>query len=340
MDQELVRQLPKVELHCHLDGSVSMALLERLAREQDYPLENLKKATVSPDIRDLAEYLQCFDIILDLLQTADQLQRAVVDVAQQAAADSIRYIEIRFAPYLHTEGGLTIQEVIAAVVAGAMEAEAQLPIKVNLLICGMKHHDTARNQTLIPTILQQQATSSHVVGIDFAGDEASHPPEEIAQLVTAAQQQGIAITLHAGECGCAQNVVESIKLGAKRIGHGIAIMNDPAAREFVRQQQVLLEMCPTSNLQTKAIERIEEFPIKQFLQEGVPCSLSTDNRGVSQTDLTREYQLLFDHCGLTLAEMKKMNLDGLAWSFADKPTKEQLSAAFTAAYDQAIMKSE
>lgn len=339
MNGELIRQLPKVELHCHLDGSVSMALLETFAREVGYPLEELKKATVSRDCRNLAEYLRCFDIILALLQTEDQLRRAVVDVAQQAVADNICYLEIRFAPYLHTTAGLSIQQVIAAAVAGAVAAEEQLPIKVNLLLCGMKHHDEEQNQTLIPEIIRQQEKNAKVVGFDFAGDEASHPPKEIATLVTLARRRGISLTLHAGECGCAQNVVESIQLGATRIGHGIAIKDDPIAQAFVIQQQALLELCPTSNLQTRAIDTIADFPIKQFLEAGVPCSLSTDNRGVSQTDLTREYQLLFAHCGLTLSEMKKMNLDGIAWSFADQVTKQELTAMFVAAYDQQIRSS-
>ncbi|PCT85457.1 adenosine deaminase, partial [Listeria monocytogenes] len=243
-------------LHCHLDGSTSVELIRQLAVEQGVNL-NEEHLFVSSNCESLDEYLQCFDEILKVLQTPDALRRAVVDVAQQAQRDNVKYIEIRFAPRFHMELGLTLTEVLEAVEEGVQEAIHTLDIQVNLLVCAMRQHETGDNKALFDFV--QKYDSKVIKGVDFAGPEAAVPPNDIASPIQYALDQGFNLTLHAGECGCKQNVIESIKLGAKRIGHGVAINQDEIALQFVKAQDVLLEMFPKSNIQTKAIADLKEL---------------------------------------------------------------------------------
>lgn len=334
MERDQIAELPKVELHCHLDGSVSMELLQELANQQQMDLDELKKVPAPRDCKDLKEYLQGFEVILALLQTSESIQQATYDVIRQAAAEKITYIELRIAPKLHGAGGLSIGEVIEAVDAGRKRGKQDFDTEVGLLICGMKHHTNEENRELFQRILFDGSLKELVCGFDLAGDEAAHPTKESAGTFEGLDLSEMGMTLHAGECGCAQNVADSILLGAKRIGHGIAIMEDQTIADFSKQSDVLFELCPTSNLQTKAVASYADFPIQRFLSEGIKCCLNTDNRTVSQTTLTEEYYLMFQHCGLTLAQMEQMNLDGLAYSFAKEETKERLAPVIKAAYDE------
>lgn len=333
MDRKELLELPKVELHCHLDGSVSMDLLRELATQQQMDLKELEKVPAPRDCESLKEYLQGFEVILALLQTRESIQRATYDVIRQAAADHIAYTELRIAPKLHSDGGLSVSEVIEAVDAGRQLAKKDFDTQVGVLICGMKHHTEEENRELFERILFDGSLKEMVCGFDLAGDEAAHPTKESAGIFAGLDMSEMPMTLHAGECGCAQNVADSILLGAKRIGHGIAIMEDQAIADLSKEEDVLFELCPTSNLQTKAIASYEDFPIQRFLSEGIKCCLNTDNRTVSQTTLTEEYYLMFAHCGLTLSQMQQMNLDGLAYSFADEATKERLAPVIKAGYE-------
>ncbi|MHC5247351.1 adenosine deaminase [Enterococcus sp. LJL90] len=330
MEREILQQLPKVELHCHLDGSLSQKLLQKLAEQAGLPQALVKEAVVPENCESLADYLRCFDVVLPLLQTAENLTLAAIDVIEQAASENICYLEIRFAPELHREKGLSLAEVITAVAAGVKQGEALFDIHVNLLICGMRHHETAVNQAVFQAAAD--SVKEKVVGVDFAGDEANYPPAEFGDFLAFAKQHNLQITLHAGECGCPRNVVESIQLGAKRIGHGVAIKDDVAAQDFCREQQVLIELCPTSNLQTKAVASIAEYPFRQFFDSGLLCSINTDNRGVSQTNLTQEYQFLVEHFALTQAEMQQLNLQALTHSFAAEAVKKELAEKITKGY--------
>lgn len=323
MNQEIIARMPKVELHCHLDGSVSQKMLKRLAKAEGLPIDKLVETIAPKNCQSLEEYLHCFDVVLELLQTEENLKWATYDVIEQAAMENVCYLEIRFAPELHREKGLSLLEVIQAVAAGVTLGEEKFAIKVNLLVCGMRHHDLKINQAVFETASKAK-TFSPVVGIDFAGDENNFPPNEFSELLDFASKQELAITFHAGECGCSQNVVESIKLGAKRIGHGVAIKDDLAAMAFCREKNVLLELCPTSNLQTKAIDSLADYPFRKFFDAGIPCCINTDNRGVSQTNLTAEYQLLTDYFQLTLLEMKQLNLTGMQHSFAGQAVKKEM----------------
>ncbi|MGO2082501.1 adenosine deaminase [Vagococcus sp.] len=330
MEKRRVQSLPKVELHCHLDGSVSLELLKKLAQEQkrtDLKLEEI--AVIKTDIS-LADYLKSFDIILPLLQEVSALKRATYDVARQAHEDSVKYLEIRFAPRLHLHGELSLPEIINAVVAGAEEAEKEFGMIVNLLICGMKHHSFQQNKEVLNCVKELQQSS--IVGFDMAGDEANFPVTEFKNWLKDVQISGYPLTLHAGECGCAHNVLEALDVGATRIGHGIAISKDEEVLTSCIASQALFELCPTSNIQTGAVANWESYPLRLFLEKGVKCCINTDNRTVSNTTLTKEYEEIINRFSLTLEEMLQLNLNGLSGAFTTGEVKNNLSQLFREAY--------
>ncbi|PTH48414.1 adenosine deaminase [Staphylococcus arlettae] len=321
--EQLIKDIAKVELHCHLDGSVSVELIKQLGAEQGIDI-NEQHLQADKDCENLETYLNCFDEVQKVLQTKDSLRRSVIDVAEQATQDNVKYIELRFAPLFHMEQGLAVEEVIAAVILGAEQAMAQLDIKINLLICAMRQHDIATNSELFDRVIA--LNSDLVCGIDFAGPEAAFPPEDIAPAIQYGLDQGLNLTLHAGECGCMHNVVESIKLGAQRIGHGVAINNNDELLNMVKTHDVLLEICPQSNMQTKAIESFKELNLPQLIEQQVPFIINTDNRTVTQTTLNDEYVILYEHEQLTLEQMKMINKQAVNYAFLTDADKDVLQA--------------
>lgn len=322
LTREKIKQLPKIELHCHLDGSISMETLRKLALKENVPLMALEKVRAPKKCLDLKEYLESFDVVLNLLQEEENLELAAYDLVKQVGEENVRYIEIRFAPLLHQRNNLSVEQIIQAVMEGINKAQQEFDVQVNLLVSAMRHHQTTENIALIDSINQLQDHS--VVGFDFAGDEKAVSNEQIKDVVSVAKTSKLNITLHSGECGCIQHVIEAVEMGATRIGHGVAIKDSVEAMTYCANQQVLLELCPTSNIQTNAIETWEDYPFRLFLDHHILCSINTDNRTVSDTTLTNEYFLLATHANLTLAEMKQLNLNAIEASFSSVEEKEKL----------------
>lgn len=330
MEKTIIEQLPKVELHCHLDGSVPLPTLRKFAAAANYAPGEIEKAIAPAKCLDLQDYLDSFDVILPLLQSAENLEEATFAAIEAIAQDNVKYVELRFAPRLHTRNGLTIPEVLDAVIRGLEAATAAFPVKVNLIISAMRHHSEADNLALIEQI--RTYNNPYVVGFDFAGDEKVDANKHIKPVVDAAKDANLQITLHSGECNCPHNVVDAINLGATRIGHGVAVRNDKNARDLCREQNILLEVAPTSNVQTNAVASLDEHPLRLFIEEEVPCCVNTDNRTVSNTTLSREYALMADHCALTYAEMKKLNAAAIRHSFATDAIKDAVHAEIEKSY--------
>ncbi|MBM6615859.1 adenosine deaminase [Desemzia sp. RIT804] len=330
MQKEIVHQLPKVELHCHLDGSVPMETLKKLAEKQQFDKTLLDQIVAPAKCHDLADYLKSFDITLQLLQTYEQLEESAYATAEAAALENVRYLELRFAPLLHTEAGMTLPEIIAAVSNGIRRAMEQYNIVVNLLICGMRQHPNEDNLVLLSEVMNTR--ENLLVGFDMAGPEPDLANDHIGPLTTFAKEKDLQITLHSGECGCAHNVVQAIHLGAERIGHGIATQMDEAAQMLCVEKGTVIELCPTSNIQTNAVENWDVYPLFNFMEKGIKCCVNTDNRTVSHTTLTKEYLLLAEHLGINYATMKTLNLNGLAGAFTTSEVKAQLSTVIAEAY--------
>ncbi|MBS7575975.1 MULTISPECIES: adenosine deaminase [unclassified Enterococcus] len=322
MNENLIKSLPKAELHCHLDGSVPVKTLQELAVKAKINQQQFAKIQAPEKCHDLAEYLESFDVILKMLQTTESIEIATLATIQAAAQENVRYLELRFAPLLHLEQGLSVIEVINAVCSGITLAQKENNIHVNLLICAMRNHSDALNLSLLAEL--KTLHEKRVVGFDFAGDEAKVDNQKIAPIVQKALQNGLEVTLHSGECGCSHNVIEAIHLGAKRIGHGVAIKDNPKAMSICQQNNILLELCPTSNIQTDAIEDWQHYPLQFFLANHINCCINTDNRTVSNTNLTQEFLKLAQYCQLTIKQMLEVTSNAVQYSFASDELKKIL----------------
>ena len=327
--------LAKTELHCHLDGSLSLPTIRQLAAMANIDLpasdEELKHHVTAPaNCENLLDYLEAFDYIRPLLQTKEALTLAAYDVAKQAALENVLYIEVRFAPELSMDQGLTVPETIDAVCEGLRQAQDEFGIVAKALVCGMRQSD----QELTSRILAEanQVTDQDFVGFDFAGDEHNYPPQAIDALIQQVKNYNRPMTLHAGECHCPANVTQSMAYGIKRNGHVTLLAYEPELlKEFVKNE-VTGELCLTSNLQTKAAATVEDFPYLKMKEAQAHISINTDNRTVSDTDLTKEYTLYHRHFQTTPADFYKHNVDAIKASFASDEEKQELLTKLEKAY--------
>lgn len=315
---------PKVELHCHLDGSVGLAAMkEILTLEKRVPPsgEGLKKKMMVPDsITSLAEYLACFDYVLSYLQNEEALTIAAYDVVRQAALENVRYIEIRFAPLLFCRQGLTPSQAVEAVLKGFRQAGQKFQIKAQGILCMMRHLSEEENVQVLT--LAETYAGQGICAVDLAGDEAAYPMEQFVGLFQRAQERRIPFTIHAGECGRAENIRLAIALGAKRIGHGIAAIKDREVMDLCREKEVLLEVCPSCNVQTKAVAELSDHPLPQLAASGLKVCLNTDNRTISNLTLSEEYRRAAQVYGYSPRDMQQFTRNALDGAFIDENTKK------------------
>ncbi|MDO4633539.1 MAG: adenosine deaminase [Eubacteriales bacterium] len=319
MSMDELLRLPKVDLHCHLDGSLSREFVQDILGTEVSDAQLMAE----PDCSSLVEYLEKFDLPLRCMQTEEHLEAAAYDLIRTAAADHVIYIETRFAPLCSMENGLTVGQIIEAVLRGLKEGEQDFGVKSNIIACAMRHHSKEQNLMLLHEIAPY--VGKGVCAADLAGDEASFPASGFAYFTEEAAKLSIPLTLHAGETGNAQNIIDSVKLGALRVGHGIAMNHHPEIIELCREKKIGIEMCPISNMQTHA-STLEDYPFRKFLEEGLVVTINTDNRTVSGTSVTKELRFLRDHFQITDEEIRKVTENAINVSFADEETKEQLRA--------------
>lgn len=313
-----INKLSKIDLHCHLDGSLSRDFVEAMqGRSVDR-----KELQVDPDCRSLAEYLEKFELPLQCLQTKEGLEKAGYDFIKEVAKENVRYVEVRFAPNLSKEEGLEVEEILEAVLRGLEKGKQEYGVSYQVIVCAMRHHTEEENWSMI------KAASAYlgkgVCAADLAGNEAAFPMEEFMGLFQKVKEIGMPFTIHAGECGRAENIRQSIEAGAVRIGHGIAMKGCKDLLKLCQEKQIGIEMCPISNLQTKAVKSEEDYPLREFLDAGLLVTINTDNRTVSGTTITKELEFVREHYGVSEREWIQMMRNALKVSFADKETKELL----------------
>ena len=315
----------KVELHCHLDGSLNPVSVQEMLAEQGmyYDLEVLKeKLAVRSDCTSLTEYLEKFDLPLMCLQDKKGITRTAYELVRDASKENVKYIEVRFAPMLHINKGLTCKEAIECVIEGLKKGELEFGVFASAIVCAMRHHSLEKNQEMMR--VAKEFLGKGVCALDLAGDESAFPTELFRPLFEEATEYGMPFTIHSGECGSVDNVREAIELGAKRMGHGIALQKDKELQKLCAEKRIGIEMCPTSNLQTKAVDDLNNYPIKEFMKQGIPVSLNTDNRTVSGTTLHNEFEVAKKELGLTDEEILQCTKNAIETAFASEDVKEKL----------------
>lgn len=312
--------IKKVELHLHLDGSLSHSFYKTMTQEIGLAMtdEEIRSAvTVPENCTSLVEYLRRFELPTKILQTARALTLATLDLIRQLEAQDVFYAEIRFAPQLHTNCGLTQQQAVEAVLKGVeLAKQEQLQIQIGILLCMMVTGAEAANRETAELAVAYK--NKGIAGLDLAGAEGAVPMIQFKPLFQIAYDAALPFTIHAGECGDYENINQAISFGARRIGHGCAALFSEECMNLIQREGITLEMCPTSNIQTKAVPSLEEHPIKQFLRRGLLVTVNTDNMTASNTTLTKEYQELKKHLQLTNADLQTVNENALKAAFSQQ----------------------
>lgn len=321
--------LPKIELHCHLDGSVRPGTIIDIAKIEgisipSYDIKTISNMMIAPlECTSLPEYLRRFDLPIKVMQSKESLRRIAYELLKDAAKENTKYIEVRFAPLLHIEKGLTVDAVIQSVLRGIKDAEVMYDIKGNLILSCMRIMPVDTVYDVVES--GKKYLGKGVVAIDLCANEDEGFSKMFVEPITYASELGYRVTIHAGETGIGRNVLEAVKLlGAERIGHGVFLKDCLEAYDIVRDEGVTLEMCPTSNVQTKAVTVFSDHPIYDFHKDGIKVTVNTDNRTVSDTTLSREYDLLIREFNITYEEYKQLYYNSVDASFADLDTKERL----------------
>jgi adenosine deaminase len=328
---EDLQRLPKTDLHVHLDGSLRIETILDLAREQGVrlpadTLEGLRPfVEIGAECESLVEYLKVFDITLSVMQTYGSLVRTAFELAEDAARENVRYMEVRYCPILHQQKGMTLHSIVQAVLEGLAKAEKRYPIKTGVILCGIRHISPDLSNKLAD--LTVAFKNKGVVGFDLAGAEEDFPAKKHQEAFSRVLANNINCTLHAGEAYGPESVHQAIHLcGAHRIGHGVRLIEDGDLLNYVNDHRIPLECCPSSNVQTKAVRSMQDHPIRLFYDLGLRVTVNTDNRLVTGTTVSDEYKVIHDVLGFTLDEIKELIIMGFKSAFLPYAIKRVLVA--------------
>ena len=327
-----------IDLHLHLDGSLNPKNILKMAQMAGVVLpctdeeEIRANMVVDPECTNLGEYLGKFDLSLGLLQTAECIEYAVYELIRDLKEKGLCYAEIRFAPQLHLRKGLTQTEVVEAALRGRNKGIRDFGITVDLILCCLRF-DQNRAENMETVTVAEQFLGKGVCAVDLAGNEAAYPTETFQDIFAAAKEKSVPVVIHAGEAAGPESMWHALNFGALRIGHGIHAIEDAKLMQELKEKKIFLEMCYSSNLQTKTVERVEDYPLATFLAHGIAVTLNTDNLTVSDTSLQREYALVqnqFDLSDDTLKAIAKNAVDGAFLSAEEKETlKKQIDREFS-----------
>ncbi|WDE08895.1 adenosine deaminase [Thalassomonas viridans] len=323
--------IPKIDLHCHLDGSVRPQTILELARQQKLSLPSediheIQTLMVAPETcPNLDEYLSRFELPLSVMQTQEAIERISFEVFEDAAKENVKYLEVRFGPQLHQQLGLTFDQIIGSAVKGMKKAEQRYDIHGNYILSILRTLPKDDIRDIIDA--GQKYLNNGVVAFDLAGSELPGFCHEFVPYAQYAVEKGYRVTIHAGEQGSGQNVYDAVSLlGAERIGHGIHIKGHEQAYDLVKDQAIALETCPSSNVQTKAVDTLGQHPVKAFHKDGVLITINTDNRTVSNTTMTDEVRKVVEEFDLTRQEYFDIYKVSIEHSFASERVKQHLRA--------------
>lgn len=320
--KSFIQSMPKLDLHCHIDGSFGMDFV-RSVLNPDMTEDTLRShLQAPPDCASLTEYLTCFDLPIRCMQTAENITNGILNILKNCVKENVKYIELRFAPTCSVNEHLRYADVYEAAIKGCRLGKEMYGIFSNIIICAMRHHELKDNLAMLHAAMDY--IGHGICALDLAGDENAHGNLEFAELFAEARRLSIPFTIHSGECGSTENVRLAIEYGARRIGHGIALMHDKELAKLCREKRIGLELCPTSNYQTHAVADNQTYPLRLFLDWGLCATVNTDNRTVSNTDLIKEYSLICDRFGICEEDLITMYKNSVEASFADDTVRHQL----------------
>jgi adenosine deaminase len=319
-DREFFRRLPKVDLHVHLDGSMRLPTILDLAERDGIELgagdEDRLGELIRPGARyeSLDEYLKGFAVTLKVLQTDHGLYRAAYELAEDAAAENIEYMEVRYSPILHTRKKLSLAAILESVLSGLRDAEKAFGIRSGVIVSGIRNISPEVSLRLAE--LSVAFKNRGVVGFDLAGSEYNYPAKDHLDAFTLILSNNVNVTIHAGEAYGPDSIHQALHYcGAHRVGHGTRLREDGDLLNYVNDHRIPLEICLSSNVQTGAVKKLSEHPFRFYLDLGLRVTLNTDNRLITATTMADEYLLAYQHYDLRPREVLDLVMSGIKSSF-------------------------
>jgi adenosine deaminase len=317
---EVFRALPKTDLHVHLDGSLRLETILELA-EADHialpsnTLEGLRDAIgCGNNFGSLVDYLRGFEITLRVMQSEDALERIAFELAEDAHRENVRYMEVRYSPMLHTQRGLKLTKVVEAVLDGLRRARETYGIKANVIICGIRNISPESSYEMAELAVAYKGRG--VVGFDLAGAEYDHPAKHHRAAFQLVRDNNINTTIHAGEAYGPESIAQAIHVcGAHRIGHGVRLRENGDLLHYVNDHRIPLECCPSSNVQTGAVNSLAVHPLKFYFDLGLRITVNTDNRLITDTSVSKELWLVHTQMGVPFRDIKSIIVSGFKSSF-------------------------
>jgi adenosine deaminase len=328
LTRELIGRLPKAELHVHLDGCLRPDTMLALARQARVSLPASDPGTLRQfmrvdDATNLEDYLRRFDITIALLQTPEAVERVAYEMVEDAARDNVRYLEVRYCPHLSRADGMTLDEVLDAELRGLARGERDFGVITRIINCSLRHYEPARSLEIAERSVAYGGRG--VVAFDLAGGEAGRPPGVHKAAFDAAARGYLGITVHAGEAAGPESVAEAVHLcHANRLGHGTRLGESRRLLEYVRDRRILVEANITSNVQTRAVARAAEHPVRGYFDAGLNVTLCTDAWLMTGVTLSDEYWLAHTELGFTRNEIDQLILNGFAGAFLPWPERQAM----------------
>jgi len=320
-----IQEMPKVVLHLHLDGSLRPETVKEWIEEllgKNVDLEEVRNMLmVEKDCRDLNQYLEKFDLPVKVLQSTEHLERATYEIYEDLSKQNVKYAEVRFAPSLHTRAGLSYDEIVRATVEGMERAKNEFDIDGNLILCCMRGNDN-KEANLETVRIAKEYLGKGVCAIDLAGAEAIFKTADFEDIFKVAEDEEIPFTIHAGEADGPKSIVDALRFGAKRIGHGVRSVEDPRIVKYLSVHKIPLEVCPISELQTQAVKG--KVPVEELYRCRVPVTINTDNDTVSNTSILDEYEWVLSNTSLKVEDLIEMNLNAARSIFGTEKQKARL----------------
>jgi adenosine deaminase len=339
---DTIRRLPKAELHCHLDGSVRPRTVLELAQEQGVrlPTTDLGKLTrlmqAGKRTRNLGDYLKIFDLTLSVMQQKEALYRTAFELVEDCAAETVRHLEVRYSPILHRKKRLPYEDIVDPVIAGLRDAGVKYDISTGVIICGIRSMAPKVSMALAELAVAYKGRG--VLAFDLAGQERDYPAKAHREAFQLILKHNINSTVHAGEAFGPASIGQALHYcGAHRIGHGTRLHEDADLLRYVRDHRVPLEMCLSSNIQTRAVRSIREHPCGDYFRQGLRVTLNTDNRLMSATTLSEEIALAARGFRFSPYEIKRIILNGFKSGFMPYPQKARMLREVNLEIDRVFM---
>lgn len=330
---DFVRDMPKVELHVHLEGSIDPATLLTLAERNGValPADDVEGLKAFYQFTDFDHFIRVYFAISNCLRTLDDYRFISYEFGAEMARQNVRYAEVTFTPYTNvTNTGLPFEDILAALNEGRSQAQEEFDVQYRWVLDIVRDDPGSRHQV---AEWAAGALDDGVVGFGLGGTEKGHPPEWFADAYSVAREAGLHSVPHAGEVAGPESVWGAIRaLGAERIGHGVRSIEDPSLMDYLRQHQIPLEICPTSNLCLGVYSSFEEHPIRWLWEQGLYVTVNSDDPPMFNTNLVSEYQVLVEHIGFSTSDLENLSLNALEASFLPDSAKAELKETFQAEF--------